>query len=66
MVSIPIRAIRYVSRNASILRDEGVDPIDIQPLLGHSNLTGTQHYIEQRAYRLDDAQRSKILASKCP
>ena len=48
--------------NASILRDEGVDPIDIQPLLGHSNLAMTQHYIEQRVSNMDDTQMAKILA----
>lgn len=48
--------------NASILRDEGVDPIDIQPLLGHSNLAMTQHYIEQHVSNMDDTQMAKILA----
>lgn len=48
--------------NASILRDEGVDPIDIQPLLGHSNLAMAQHYIEQRVSNMDDTQMAKILA----
>ena len=36
--------------------------IDIQPLLGHSNLAMTQHYIEQRVSEIDDTQMAKILA----
>ena len=62
-IGIPYRSshkIRFT--NASILRDEGVDPIDIQPLLGHSNLAMTQHYIEQRVSNMDDTQMAKILA----
>lgn len=47
---------------ASMLYDAGVKPIDIQPLLGHSTLTMTQHYIGQRVAERDTSQMAKILA----
>lgn len=47
---------------ASMLYDAGVKPIDIQPLLGHSTLAMTQHYIGQRVEERDTSQMAKILA----
>lgn len=47
---------------ASILYDAGVKPIDIQPLLGHSTLTMTEHYIGQRVSERDVSQMAQILA----
>lgn len=47
---------------ASMLYHAGVKPIDIQPLLGHSTLTMTQHYISQRVEERDTSQMAKILA----
>lgn len=47
---------------ASMLYDAGVKAIDIQPLLGHSTLTMTEHYISQRVQDNDIQQMSKILA----
>lgn len=47
---------------ASMLYDAGVKAIDIQPLLGHSTLTMTQHYIGQRVHEQDTSQMAKILA----
>ncbi len=47
---------------ASMLYDAGVKPIDIQPLLGHSTLTMTQHYIGQRVEERDTTQMAKILS----
>lgn len=46
---------------ASMLYDAGVKPIDIQPLLGHSTLAMTQHYIGQRVTENDNTQMAKIL-----
>ena len=45
-----------------MLYDAGVKPIDIQPLLGHSTLTMTQHYIGQRVEERDTTQMAKILS----
>lgn len=47
---------------ASMLFDAGVKPIDIQPLLGHSTLTMTQHYIGQRVTERDSKEMARILA----
>lgn len=47
---------------ASMLYHAGIKPIDIQPLLGHSTLTMTQHYISQRVEERDTSQMAKILA----
>ncbi len=47
---------------ASMLYDAGVKPIDIQPLLGHSTLTMTQHYIGQRVIERDTSEMARILA----
>lgn len=47
---------------ASMLYDAGVKAIDIQPLLGHSTLTMTQHYIGQRVHDQDTSQMAKILS----
>lgn len=47
---------------ASMLYDAGVKPIDIQPLLGHSTLTMTQHYIGQRVVERDTSEMARILA----
>lgn len=47
---------------ASMLYDAGVKPIDIQPLLGHSTLAMTQHYIGERVTERDTSQMAKILA----
>lgn len=52
--------IRFTS--ASMLYDASVKPIDLQPLLGHSTLTMTEHYIGQRVQDNDVQQMSKILA----
>lgn len=46
---------------ASMLYDSGVKAIDIQPLLGHSNLAMTQHYIGQRVREQDTTQMAKVL-----
>lgn len=48
--------------NASMLFDVGVKAIDIQPLLGHSNLSMTQHYIGQRTTKQDSTEMARILA----
>ena len=48
--------------NASMLFDAGVKAIDIQPLLGHSNLAMTQHYIGQRTTERDSTEMARILA----
>ena len=47
---------------ASMLYNAGVKAIDIQPLLGHSTLAMTEHYICQRVQERDDYQMSQILA----
>ena len=39
-----------------------VKAIDIQPLLGHSNLAMTQHYIGQRTTERDSTEMARILA----
>lgn len=46
---------------ASMLYDAGVKPIDIQPLLGHSTLAMTQHYISQRVVERDTSEMARIL-----
>lgn len=46
---------------ASILYDSGVKAIDIQPLLGHSKLNMTEHYIGQRVRPIDTKQMSQVL-----
>ena len=48
--------------NASILFNAGVKEIDIQPLLGHSNLAMTRHYIGQRVIERDTSQMAQILS----
>lgn len=47
---------------ASMLYNAGVKPIDIQPLLGHSTLTMTEHYIGQRVTDRDTSQMAHVLA----
>lgn len=47
---------------ASMLYNAGVKPIDIQPLLGHSTLSMTEHYIGQRVQESPDSQMARILA----
>jgi len=47
---------------ASILRDKGMKSVDIMPLLGHSNLAMTEHYIGQRVNERDTSQMAQILA----
>lgn len=47
---------------ASMLYNAGVKPIDIQPLLGHSTLTMTEHYIGQRVTDRDASQMAHVLA----
>ncbi len=47
---------------ASMLYNAGVKAIDIQPLLGHSTLAMTEHYIGQRVNENDASQMAKILA----
>lgn len=51
--------IRFTS--ASMLYNAGMKAIDIQPLLGHSTLTMTEHYIGQRVVERDTSQMSQIL-----
>ena len=46
---------------ASMLYDAGVKPVNIQPLLGHSTLTMTQHYIGQRVSNQDLNEMARIL-----
>jgi len=46
---------------ASMLRKAGVEPIDIQPLLGHSNLAMTQHYIGEQLEEYDYSQMGAVL-----
>jgi len=46
---------------ASMLRHAGVDPINIQPLLGHSTLAMTQHYISEKVDTIDTGQMATIL-----
>ena len=46
---------------ASMLRQAGVNPIDIQPLLGHSTLAMTQHYIGERVEAIDTSKMATIL-----
>ena len=46
---------------ASMLYNAGVKPIDIQPLLGHSNLAMTTHYISQPVTAKDTSQMAQIL-----
>jgi len=45
-----------------MLFDAGVKAIDIQPLLGYSNLAMTQHYIGQRTTERDSTEMARILA----
>lgn len=47
---------------ASMLYNAGVKPIDIQPLLGHSTLGMTEHYIGQRVEDVKNSQMAQILA----
>ena len=59
--------ITYLSSHKSALPtldafDAGVKAIDIQPLLGHSNLAMTQHYIGQRTTERDSTEMARILA----
>ena len=58
--TIPFACLLYTS--ASMLFDAGVKAIDIQPLLGHSNLAMTQHYIGQRTTERDSTEMARILA----
>jgi Phage integrase family. len=44
-----------------MLRHAGVDPINIQPLLGHSTLAMTQHYISEKVDTIDTGQMATIL-----
>lgn len=46
---------------ASMLYNSGVKAIDIQPLLGHSTLSMTEHYIGQRVTDRDTSQMAHIL-----
>lgn len=46
---------------ASMLENAGVKPIDIQPLLGHSNLAMTKHYLGERVEEYDDSQMATVL-----
>ena len=41
--------------------DAGLKAIDIQPLLGHSTLHMTQHYIGERVREQDNSQMAQIL-----
>lgn len=47
---------------ASMLYNAGVKPIDIQPLLGHSTLAMTQHYIGQPVEERNASEMARILA----
>ena len=57
---LPSHKIRFTG--ASMLYDAGVKPINIQPLLGHSTLTMTEHYIGQRVTERDTSQMARVLA----
>ena len=46
---------------ASMLYNAGVKAVDIQPLLGHSTLVMTEHYIGQKVDATDTSQMSTIL-----
>ncbi|HIQ91996.1 MAG TPA: tyrosine-type recombinase/integrase [Candidatus Copromonas avistercoris] len=46
---------------ASMLYNAGVKPIDIQPLLGHSNLAMITHYISQPITAKDTSHMAQIL-----
>ena len=46
---------------ASMLYAAGVPAVEIQPLLGHSNLAMTQHYIGQQVTPQDDSKMARIL-----
>ena len=46
---------------ASMLYDARMKAIDIQPLLGHSTLNMTQHYIGERVQEQDKSQMAQIL-----
>ena len=48
--------------DASILYNAWVKPIGIQPLLCHSTLSMTEHYIGQRVQESPDSQPAQILA----
>lgn len=44
-----------------MLYDARMKAIDIQPLLGHSTLNMTQHYIGERVQEQDNSQMAQIL-----
>ena len=44
-----------------MLYDAGMKAIYIRPLLGHSTLNMTQHYIEERVQEQDNSQMAQIL-----
>lgn len=61
-ISIPYLSshkIRFTG--ASMLYHAGVKPIDIQPLLGHSSLSMTEHYIGQRVEKNDPTLMARVL-----
>ena len=63
ITDLPCNTLKFKLPNASkMLFDAGVKAIDIQPLLGHSNLAMTQHYIGQRTTERDSTEMARILA----
>ena len=59
---LPAEGVAVLKKMKSLLYDAGVKPINIQPLLGHSTLTMTEHYIGQRVTERDTSQMARMLA----
>ena len=59
---LPAEGVAVLKKMKSLLYDAGVKPINIQPLLGHSTLTMTEHYIGQRVTERDTSQMARVLA----
>ena len=59
---LPAEGVSVLKKMKSLLYDAGVKPINIQPLLGHSTLTMTEHYIGQRVTERDTSQMARVLA----
>ena len=58
---LPAEGVAVLKKMKSLLYDAGVKPINIQPLLGHSTLTMTEHYIGQRVTERDTSQMARVL-----
>lgn len=59
---LPAEGVAVLKKMKSLLYDAGVKSINIQPLLGHSTLTMTEHYIGQRVTERDTSQMARVLA----